>query len=226
MALHLPPPPGYACFSAVTAWRARPSARRAWRPCLRQTLAASQAFRSPGSCRPCRCRTSTGWPCPCGLSTPYASAVFLSGSLRSGKSALCAAAKALLPCSPSIGSTLAMKYFTLYFLIMSPCSASDLHSIVQPWVNAFGNHASDDGLLALEVRELVGLAVARLKAEIWGLVTDLQLRSGSLSPACRCHHQHCCHHHCTAHSTPPCPRMISRDVHWTRVDAEGSQGRS
>ena len=76
------------------------------------------------------------------------------GSLSSGKSALCASANALLPFSPSIGSTLAMKYVTSYFLIMSPCSASDLHSIVQPRVNAFGNHASTTACLPLKSESL------------------------------------------------------------------------
>ena len=49
---------------------------------------------------------------------------------------------------------------------MSPCSASDLHSIVHPLVKAFGNQASDDGLLALEVGQLVRLAVSRRQAEV------------------------------------------------------------
>ncbi len=42
---------------------ARRSAPLAWRPCLRPTWAASPPCRSRGSCRPCRCRTSSDWPC-------------------------------------------------------------------------------------------------------------------------------------------------------------------
>src|ERR1700730_12866206 len=72
-------------------------------------------------------------------STPYESAVFFVGSLRSGKSACCCSAK---PLFLSRGSTLIMKYMTSYCLIRSPCSARDLHSRVHPLVYALGNHAS------------------------------------------------------------------------------------
>ena len=114
-----------------------------------------------------------------------------------------------------------MKYFTLYFLIMSPCSASDLHSIVHPWRERLGEPCQHDRLLALEIRQLVGLAVTRLEAEIGSRVADLQLGCRGLCPAGRRHHQHRCHHHCTAHSIPPCPGMISRDACWTRYRRAG-----
>jgi hypothetical protein len=39
-------------------------------------------------------------------------------------------------------SVLAAKYATSYCRIWSPLSRSDLHSFVQPPVNAFGNQAS------------------------------------------------------------------------------------
>ena len=43
-----------------------------------------------------------------------------------------------------------MKYATLYFLIMSPFSASDLHSMVQPVVMALGNQATTTAFLPLK----------------------------------------------------------------------------
>jgi hypothetical protein len=49
---------------------------------------------------------------------------------------------------------------------LSPFSASDLHSIVHPCVNALREPGHDDGLLSLEFRELIGLAVGRLQLEI------------------------------------------------------------
>ena len=73
-----------------------------------------------------------------------------------------------------------MKYATSYFRIISPFSASDLHSMVQPCVNAFGNQATTTAFLPLKSDELVGLAVGRLQAEIGGLIADLQLRRGCL----------------------------------------------
>ena len=56
----------------------------------------------------------------------------------------------LVAFSPSTGSTLAMKYVTSYVLMRSPCSASDLHSIVQPRVKAAGNQASTTACLPLK----------------------------------------------------------------------------
>src|SRR5262245_16915101 len=81
--------------------------------------------------------------------TPYAFAVSLVGSPRIGKSAFSDSANALLPFSPSTSSTLAMKYATSYARILSPLAASDLHSIVQPDVNALGNQASTTAFLPL-----------------------------------------------------------------------------
>ena len=50
----------------------------------------------------------------------------------------------------STASTLAMKYVTSNFRILSPFSASDLHSMVHPCVNAFGNHATTTACLPLK----------------------------------------------------------------------------
>ena len=47
-----------------------------------------------------------------------------------------------------------MKYVVLNFLIRSPCSASDLHSIVQPCVYALGNHARTTACLPLKSASL------------------------------------------------------------------------
>src|SRR5262249_18034469 len=54
------------------------------------------------------------------------------------------------PAFCSKGSTLIIKYVTWYCLIISPCSASDLHSMVQPRVYALGNHASTTAFFPLK----------------------------------------------------------------------------
>ena len=56
-----------------------------------------------------------------------------------GKSAPSDSANSLFFCGVSV---LAAKYATSNSRILSPLSRSDLHSFVQPPVNAFGNHAS------------------------------------------------------------------------------------
>src|ERR1700730_10083923 len=102
-------------------------------------------------------------------STPYESAVFFVGSLRSGKSACCCSAK---PLFLSRGSTLIMKYMTSYCLIRSPCSARDLHSRVHALVYALGNHAST---IACLFRKSDALYV--LPSDAWSA------KSGAMSPA-------------------------------------------
>ena len=53
--------------------------------------------------------------------------------------------------------------------------------MVQPARERLREPGDDDRLLALEVRQLVGLAVGRLQREVRGLVADLQLRRGGLA---------------------------------------------
>ena len=66
----------------------------------------------------------------------------------------------------------------------SPFSRNDLHSAVQPPVNAFGNQAMTTAFLPLNSDERVGLAVGALQREVGGLVADLQLvgRDGAAGP--------------------------------------------
>src|SRR5262245_56379499 len=67
-----------------------------------------------------------------------------------------------------------MKYDTSYILILSPFSASDLHSIVQPRVNAAGNHATTTGFLPL-------------KSDSWYVLPSVacSLKFGAWSPTLR-----------------------------------------
>ena len=73
------------------------------------------------------------------MSTPYDVAVAFVGSLSTGKSSSSDSANFLF-CSAS--STLAAKYDTSNARMAWPLCLSDLHSMVQPLVKAFGNHAS------------------------------------------------------------------------------------
>ena len=65
------------------------------------------------------------------------------------------------------------------FLISPPLSRSELHSAVQPAVNAFGNHASTTQCPLQILAEGVGLAVRGRKREVRRLIPDLQLRGTS-----------------------------------------------
>jgi hypothetical protein len=76
---------------------------------------------------------------PPGPSTPYARAVSFVGSLKIGYRTPSESANARLV---SGVSTLAAKYWTSNSRSCASLAPSDRHSIVQPPVNAFGNHAS------------------------------------------------------------------------------------
>src|SRR5262245_59021376 len=81
-------------------------------------------------------------------------------------------ANALFPLSPSYGSQLAVKNATSNSWISFALSRSELHSAVQPPVNALGNQAMTTACLPLNWARLYSLPSE-----------PFNLKSGALSPA-------------------------------------------